>query len=272
MPGVPILALTATATPIARADILSTLGMRDPLVQVTTFNRPNLHYAVRAKRDQKEDLRSALATMDGPVIVYCLTQAETEAVAAMINRLRIPQPKHKAAAVAAAVASGAATPWLAPRAGGDAGDPATAAAAPAAAAGGAVRRASSTLAALGLSGGGGGGGGGASGSGAPAVAIASRPRVAAAYHAGMPMPDRQRVHSDFIGDRLDVVVATIAFGMGIDKRDVRGVVHYGMPKTLEGEAWGGGGAGGGHTPRCTSTRRGAARAFRQATPRGRQRC
>ena len=57
---------------------------------------------------------------------------------------------------------------------------------------------------------------------------------AAAYHAGMTTADRDRVQADFLQGRTDVIVATIAFGMGIDKPDVRTVVHTGLPSSIEG--------------------------------------
>lgn len=56
---------------------------------------------------------------------------------------------------------------------------------------------------------------------------------AAAYHAGLDYPTRSRVQEDFLGERLDVVVATVAFGMGIDRGDVRAVIHASMPKSVE---------------------------------------
>jgi DNA topoisomerase-3 len=57
---------------------------------------------------------------------------------------------------------------------------------------------------------------------------------AAAYHAGLPSERRERVQTDFLGGKLEVVVATIAFGMGVDKPDVRTIVHTALPGTLEG--------------------------------------
>ncbi len=147
-PGVPIVALTATADEQTRADVLRQLNMPDARTFVTGFDRPNIRYAAEYKTRPAVQLAAFLGRHQGESgIVYALSRRRVEEVADKL------------------VGAG-------------------------------VR--------------------------------------AAAYHAGMSAPARARVQDAFMGDRLDVVVATVAFGMGIDKPDVRFVVHYDMPKSIEG--------------------------------------
>ncbi len=144
---VPIAAFTATATERVRQDIVEQLGLREPRIHVASFNRPNLHYAVRPKtRDTYEEL-AGQARGGGSGIVYCLSRKRVDELA---DRLK------------------------------DDG-------------------------------------------------IRALP-----YHAGLDAITRRDNQEAFIRDDAQVIVATIAFGMGINKPDVRWVVHYDLPKTLEG--------------------------------------
>ena len=147
-PGVPRIALTATATEQVQGDIIAQLGLRKPGVFISGLNRPNLTYTVRHKRrafDALVDLLSA--HKNESAIVYCFSRKDTETLA---------------------------------------GD----------------------LSAVGLK--------------------------ALPYHAGLSKEMRQDSQDNFIHDRVPIIVATIAFGMGIDKPDVRVLVHYDLPKSLEG--------------------------------------
>ena len=143
------MALTATATPLVRRDIVAQLRMRRPNVIVAGFDRANLSYAVRRCADDDAKQRLLIATLrshDAPAIVYASTRATVERVARRVAR------------------SG----------------------------------------------------------------IATLP-----YHGGLTDDHRQEVQERFMAGAVECLVATNAFGMGIDKPDVRLVVHFAMPGTLE---------------------------------------
>ncbi|HEX5811131.1 MAG TPA: RecQ family ATP-dependent DNA helicase, partial [Pseudonocardia sp.] len=152
----PVAALTATAAPPTRDDIVARLGLRDPARVVASFDRPNLHLTARLFQD--DDLRrrevvertAELSSQEpsgaGVGLVYCATRKDTVACAGELR---------------------------------------------------------------------------------------GRGLRAAAYHAGMTGVDRDDVHARFLDAGLDVVVATSAFGMGIDKPDVRFVLHAASPASLD---------------------------------------
>lgn len=143
----PVAAFTATATPRVREDVVGILNLRDPLVEVTGFDRKNLYFEVRKPKRKAEELLSLLAERrDKCGIVYCSTRKAVEAVTAK-------------------------------------------------------------LIGAGFS--------------------------ATRYHAGLADAERRENQEDFIFDRKRIMVATNAFGMGIDKSNVAFVVHYNMPKDLE---------------------------------------
>ncbi|MYH63735.1 MAG: DNA helicase RecQ [Caldilineaceae bacterium SB0675_bin_29] len=149
MPGVPFLALTATATERVRRDIVDQLRLSRPRHFVASFNRPNLSYGVVPKRSDSFDLlvESLNGHKDASAIIYCTSRRDTEDLAA---RLR------------------------------DTG-------------------------------------------------LYAQP-----YHAGLENEVRRQTQESFVHDRVPIVVATVAFGMGIDKPNIRLLVHYDLPKSLEG--------------------------------------
>ena len=147
VPDASLRAYTATATERVRIDIAAQLQLRDPLVLVGTFDRPNLTYRVVRRTDTSSQVLEILRRhANQAAIVYCLSRRDTEELA----------------------------DWLA---------------------------------AQGLK--------------------------AAHYHAGMDGAGRRRTQEAFAEERLDIVVATVAFGMGIDRSDVRCVIHAGLPKSIE---------------------------------------
>jgi ATP-dependent DNA helicase RecQ len=146
--NMPIIALTATATPKVQIDIQKNLQMEDADIFISSFNRKNLYYEVRPKKETKKQLIKFLRDNKGKSgIVYCLSRKKVEEIAALltVNGFK-----------------------------------------------------------------------------------------AAPYHAGLDADVRERNQDAFLNEEIDIIVATIAFGMGIDKPDVRFVVHYDVPKSLEG--------------------------------------
>jgi len=145
---IPIIALTATATPKVQLDIQKNLHMDDASVFKTSFNRTNLYYEVRAKHNTKKQLIQYVKQHKGKAgIIYCLSRKKVEEIAEL---LRVND-------------------------------------------------------------------------------IRARP-----YHAGLDQQVRIDNQDAFLNEECDVIVATIAFGMGIDKPDVRFVIHYDAPKSIEG--------------------------------------
>lgn len=144
---VPIIALTATATPKVQEDIQKNLGMTNASVFKASFNRDNLYYEVRPKKDVKKEIIKFVKKHTGKSgIIYCLSRKKVEEIAELLQVNGIK---------------------------------------------------------------------------------------ALPYHAGLDANSRAKHQDMFLMEDVDVIVATIAFGMGIDKPDVRFVVHHDIPKSLE---------------------------------------
>ncbi|MCC6691730.1 MAG: DNA helicase RecQ [Bacteroidia bacterium] len=145
---VPIIALTATATPKVQQDIQKNLGMQNAKVFKSSFNRANLYYEVRSKNNVVKEIIKYVKSQPGKSgIIYCLSRKKVEELAEVLKVNGIK---------------------------------------------------------------------------------------ALPYHAGLDASTRARTQDQFLMEDIDVIVATIAFGMGIDKPDVRFVIHHDIPKSLEG--------------------------------------
>jgi ATP-dependent DNA helicase RecQ len=147
---IPVIALTATATPKVQSDIVKNLGLRDPKIFISSFNRANLYYEVVPKVKKEQAVKSIVKFISQNKgksgIIYTLNRKTTEELAQMLMANGIK---------------------------------------------------------------------------------------AVAYHAGLDSKLRSRRQDQFLGEEIQVIVATIAFGMGIDKPDIRFVIHYNIPKSIE---------------------------------------
>ena len=148
--NLPIIALTATATPKVQSDIVKNLALKEPEIFLSSFNRPNLYYEIRPKRKKEQTIREIVKFIHlhkgKSGIIYTLNRKTTEELADMLVANNIK---------------------------------------------------------------------------------------AVAYHAGLDANTRAQRQDMFLLEEVEVIVATIAFGMGIDKPDVRFVIHYNIPKSLE---------------------------------------
>lgn len=145
---IPVIALTATATPKVQSDIRKNLQMNDAVLFKSSFNRPNLYYEVRPKKNVAKEIVRFIKNNSGKSgIIYCLSRKKVEEIAEVLN----------------------------------------------------------------LNG------------------IRALP-----YHAGLDAKTRADTQDKFLMEDVEVIVATIAFGMGIDKPDVRYVIHHDIPKSMEG--------------------------------------
>ena len=147
---VPVIALTATATPKVQGDIVHNLGLRNPAVFISSFDRPNLEYEIRPKIRKDQTIKGMVRFIHDnrgkSGIIYTLNRKTTEELAEVLNINGIK---------------------------------------------------------------------------------------AGAYHAGLDSKLRAERQDKFLNEDMQVIVATIAFGMGIDKPDIRFVIHYNIPKSLE---------------------------------------
>lgn len=149
-PGIPVIALTATATPKVQSDIIKNLGLREPNIFMSSFNRSNLYYEIQPKIKKEDAIKSIVKFISQNKgksgIIYTLNRKTTEELADMLMANGIK---------------------------------------------------------------------------------------AVAYHAGFDSKIRAQKQDQFLNEEVQVIVATIAFGMGIDKPDVRFVIHYNIPKSIE---------------------------------------
>jgi ATP-dependent DNA helicase RecQ len=149
-PDIPVIALTATATPKVQSDIVKNLDLHEPNIFISSFNRPNLYYEIRPKINTKQTIedivRFIVASKGKSGIIYTLNRKTTEELADMLMANGIK---------------------------------------------------------------------------------------AVAYHAGLDSKLRAERQDLFLNEDVQVIVATIAFGMGIDKPDIRFVIHYNIPKSIE---------------------------------------
>jgi ATP-dependent DNA helicase RecQ len=149
-PDVPVVALTATATPKVKSDIVKNLGLRDPDIFLSSFNRSNLYYEIQPKIAKDQTIKSIVKFITGHKgksgIIYTLNRKTTEELAEILVANQIK---------------------------------------------------------------------------------------AVAYHAGLDQKLRAERQDQFLNEDVQVIVATIAFGMGIDKPDIRYVIHFNIPKSIE---------------------------------------